>query len=34
MLGQLQEWVAAYYQREDAWSYRVDREIFDAFAGR
>ena len=33
MLGQLQEWVAGYYQREDAWSYRVHREIFDAFAG-
>jgi adenylate kinase family enzyme len=33
MLGQLQEWVAGYYQREDAWSYRVHREIFDAFPG-
>jgi adenylate kinase family enzyme len=33
MLGQLQEWVAAYYQREDAWSYRVHREIFDSFTG-
>jgi adenylate kinase family enzyme len=33
MLSQLQEWVACYYQREDAWSYRVHREIFDAFAG-
>src|SRR6476660_9694204 len=33
MLGQLQEWVAGYYQREDAWSYRIHREIFDAFAG-
>jgi len=33
MLGQLQEWVAGYYQREDGWSYRVHREIFDAFAG-
>ena len=33
MLGQLQEWVADYYQRKDAWSYRVHREIFDAFAG-
>jgi hypothetical protein len=33
MLGQLQEWVAGYYQRTDAWSYRVHREIFDAFAG-
>jgi adenylate kinase family enzyme len=33
MLGQLQEWVIDYYQREDAWSYRVHREIFDNFAG-
>jgi len=33
MLSQLQEWVAAYYQRNDAWSYRAHREIFDAFAG-
>ena len=33
MLSQLQEWVVGYYQREDAWSYRVHREIFDAFAG-
>jgi Adenylate kinase and related kinases len=33
MLAQLQEWVAGYYQREDAWSYRVHREIFDAFSG-
>ena len=33
MLGQLQEWVAGYYRRKDAWSYRVHREIFDAFAG-
>ena len=33
MLSQLQEWVAGYYQRKDAWSYRVHREIFDAFTG-
>ena|SRR6516225_7210097 len=33
MLGHLQEWVASYYQRDDAWSYRVHREIFDTFAG-
>jgi adenylate kinase family enzyme len=33
MLAQLQEWVAGYYQRNDAWSYRVHREIFDTFAG-
>jgi adenylate kinase family enzyme len=33
MLTQLQEWVAGYYQRTDAWSYRFHREVFDAFAG-
>ena len=33
MLSQLQEWVAGYYQRKDAWSYPVHREIFDAFTG-
>jgi hypothetical protein len=33
MLHQLQEWVAGYCQRDDAWSYRAHREIFDAFAG-
>ncbi len=33
MLTQLQEWVTGYYQREDAWSYRVHREIFDTFIG-
>jgi adenylate kinase family enzyme len=33
MLARLQEWVAGYYQREDAWSYRVHRKIFDAFSG-
>ena len=33
MLDQLQRWVAGYYHREDAWSYRVHREIFDAFTG-
>src|SRR5262249_6692458 len=33
MLNHLQEWVAGYYQRKDAWSYQVHREIFDAFAG-
>jgi adenylate kinase family enzyme len=33
MLSQLQEWVTAYYQRTDAWSYWVHREIFDAFGG-
>ena len=33
MLSQLQEWVAGYYQRKDPWSYRVHREMFDAFTG-
>jgi adenylate kinase family enzyme len=33
MFDQLQKWVADYYQREDAYSYRAHREIFDAFAG-
>ena len=33
MLSQLQEWVSEYNQREDAWSYRAHREIFDAFTG-
>ena len=31
MLSKLQEWVAGYYQREDAWSYQAHREIFDSF---
>ena len=33
MRSPLQEWVIGYYQREDAWSYRAHREIFDAFTG-
>jgi len=33
MLSQLQEWVSGYTQRDDAWSYRAHREIFDAFTG-
>ena len=33
MLDQLQKWVAEYYQRTGAYSYRVHREIFDAFTG-
>jgi hypothetical protein len=33
MLSQLQEWVSEYNQRDDAWSYRAHREIFDAFTG-
>ena len=34
MLANLQAWVAGYYERDDAWSYRAHRRIFDAFAGR
>src|SRR5215475_13747366 len=33
MLGQRQKWVAEHYQRQDAWSYRFQREIFDALRG-
>ena len=33
VLDQLQKWVAEYYQRTDAYSYRVHREIYDAFTG-
>jgi adenylate kinase family enzyme len=33
MFAQLQDWVVGYYQREDAWSYQVHREIFDTFTG-
>jgi hypothetical protein len=33
MLDQLQAWVVGYYQRDDAWSYRAHREIFDTFKG-
>lgn len=32
MLPNLQDWVAGYYQRDDAWSYRAHRRIFDGFA--
>lgn len=34
MLANLQAWVAGYYEREDAWSYRAHRRIFDGFNGR
>ncbi|WP_290779650.1 hypothetical protein [Arenimonas sp.] len=34
VFGNLQQWVAGYYDRDDAWSYREHRRIFDAFAGR
>jgi adenylate kinase family enzyme len=33
LLSKLQEWVAGYYQRDDAWSYRAHRAIFDGFTG-
>lgn len=33
MLANLQAWVAGYYEREDAWSYRAHRRIFEAFGG-
>jgi adenylate kinase family enzyme len=33
MLSKLQAWVAGYYQRDDAWSYRTHRAIFDGFTG-
>ena len=33
MLQHLQAWVAGYYDREDGWSYRRHRQIFDAHPG-
>jgi adenylate kinase family enzyme len=33
MLDVLQAWVASYYTRDDAWSYRAHRQLFDAHAG-
>ena len=33
MLDKLQDSVAGYYQRDDAWSYQVHRAIFVAFKG-
>jgi len=33
MLANLQAWVAGYYERDDAWSYKAHRAIFDAFSG-
>lgn len=33
MLAALQEWVAAYYTRDDAWSLRYHRRVFDAHPG-
>lgn len=34
MLDVLQAWVASYYTRDDAWSYRAHRRLFDAHVGR
>lgn len=33
MLTALQSWVADYYSREDAWSYKMHRRIFDGHEG-
>jgi adenylate kinase family enzyme len=33
MLANLQAWVSGYYERDDSWSYRAHRAIFDAFPG-
>lgn len=33
MLDVLQAWVASYYTREDAWSYRAHRALFEAHVG-
>lgn len=33
MLDNLQAWVAAYYTRDDQWSYAAHRHIFDRHAG-
>ena len=33
MLAPLQAWVAAYYTRDDAWSYAMHRRVFDAHPG-
>ena len=33
MLPTLQLWVAEYYIREDAWSYKAHRRIFDSYQG-
>jgi adenylate kinase family enzyme len=33
MLENLQLWVAGYYSRDDAWSYRTHRRIFDEYPG-
>jgi len=33
MLTTLQSWVADYYHRDDAWSYKMHRRIFDEYQG-
>jgi adenylate kinase family enzyme len=33
MLANLQTWVAGYYERDDSWSYRAHRQVFDSFSG-
>lgn len=33
MLATLQSWVAEYYSRDDAWSYKVHRLIYDEYPG-
>lgn len=33
MFDALQTWVADYYTRDDAWSYRAHRRIFEAYGG-
>ena len=33
MLANLQSWVAGYYSREDSWSYKVHRDLFEAHTG-
>ncbi|MCC6409404.1 MAG: shikimate kinase [Planctomycetes bacterium] len=33
MLANLQAWVTSYYTRDDAWSHRAHRRIFDAHRG-
>lgn len=33
MLQKLQSWVAGYHTRDDAWSYREHRRVFDEFDG-
>lgn len=34
MFDALQAWVAGYYTRDDAWSHRAHRALFEAHRGR